>query len=237
MVESSAELGGSLFWRTYIEEAADLIFTLDAAGKIAFVNRAVCEITGYAAGELLGKSPLEFIPSEMHELVETTLRNMLSGDNAHQVELEVLSRDGRHILLEVRGRALYDGGRIVGTVQIGRDIIERKRVEEKLRESEERFRGIAERSFDVVFTTDREGRITYVSPAVEKILGYKPEEVVGQPIQNYLLESEIPKAFQSLREALQGRVPEYLEFELRRKDGSPASTWISASSIVSRTER
>jgi len=121
-------------WRTLVEGAADLIFTTDNTGKIASVNRAVCETLGYVAEELLGKSPLDLVHSEERRaLAETMLGKMLSGETVHRIELEVLSRDGRSITLEVRGRALYDGSKIVGTLQIARDITERLRMEEKLK--------------------------------------------------------------------------------------------------------
>jgi PAS domain S-box-containing protein len=131
-------------WRTYVEEAADLIFTTDATGKITSVNRAVCETIGYAAEDLHGKSPLEFVSREYRSLVAATLGKMLSGERVHRVELEALSKDGRHIPLEIRGRALYEGNHIVGTLQIARDITERKRMEEEVKQYSERLEGLVE---------------------------------------------------------------------------------------------
>jgi two-component system sporulation sensor kinase A len=120
-------------WRTYVEEASDLVFTTDKAGKITSVNRAACETLGYAAEELIGKNPLDLVLSEeTRALAETTLRKMLSGERVHGVILQVLSRDGRSITLEVRGHALRNGSRIEGTLQIARDITDSKRTEEKL---------------------------------------------------------------------------------------------------------
>jgi PAS domain S-box-containing protein len=133
MEESGTRLDENLLWQTCVDEAADFIFTLDAAGKITYVNRTVCETIGYAPGELLGRNPLEFIPPESHSLAETALRKLLNGERVHRVELEVLSKEGRRIMLEVRGRTLYDKGRIVGTFHIARDITERKRMEEEIK--------------------------------------------------------------------------------------------------------
>jgi PAS domain S-box-containing protein len=166
MVESNTELGENLLWRTYIKEAADLIFTLDAAGKIASVNRAVCETTGYTAGELLGKNPLEFIPPESHPLVETRLRKLLSGESVDRLEVEVLSKDGRRITLEVRGRALYDKGRMVGALQIARDITERKRMEEEIK-SLARF---PSENPNPILRLDRQGTILSANRASNALL-------------------------------------------------------------------
>jgi PAS domain S-box-containing protein len=120
-------------WRTYVEDAADLIFTTDDTGKLASVNRAVCETTGFSAEELIGRNPLKLIPPEGQAAAGAALGKMLRGEAVHRLEVEVLSKDGRLIALEVRGRALYDGNRIVGTFQIARDVTERKHMEEELR--------------------------------------------------------------------------------------------------------
>jgi PAS domain S-box-containing protein len=186
LVESNAELGENLVWRACIEEVGDLIFTVDAAGKIAFVNRAVSETTGYAAEELLGKSPLDFIPPENHPLIETSLRKLLNGESVDRVEVEVLSKDGRRIVLNVRGRALYDKGRIVGSLQIAQDITERKKAEEEApRESEEAVdltAFLVENATDLIFLIGEKDEILSINPAAARFLGRTVEEVLGKSL-------------------------------------------------------
>ena len=69
---------------------------------------------------------------------------------------------------------------IVAALCVARDITERVKTEKALRASEERFRGITERSFDAIYELDLEGNITYISPAIERITGYKSKEVLQQ---------------------------------------------------------
>ena len=217
-----------------VESSDDAIIGKTLDGVITSWNQGAERLYGYSAEEVKGRPVSILLPPDRPDELTQILARVKRGERVQRYETQRMRKDGEIIDVSLTVSAIMDPtGRIVGASTIARDITERKQVLEKLRESEERFRGIAERSFDVIFTMDPEGRITYVSPAVERVLGYKPEEAVGQSIQNYLLESEIPKALQSLGEALEGRVPEHLEFEVRRKDGSLASTWISASPIVS----
>jgi PAS domain S-box-containing protein len=227
MVESSTELGDNLLWRTYIEEASDLIFTLDAAGRIASVNRAVCETTGYSARELLGKNPLEFIPPESHPLVETRLRKLLSGESVDRVEVEVLSKDGRRITLEVRGRALYDKGRMLGTLQIARDITERRRAEE----ASSRLAAIVESSDDAIISKTLDGVITSWNQGAEKLYGYSAEEAVGKPIFILLPPNRPDELTQILERVKRGERVQHYEIERMRKDGKTIDVSLTVSAI------
>jgi len=119
-------------FRTYIEEANDLIFTLDTSGKITSANRATYEITGYTAGELLGRMAIDFVAHETQDRVRKALRRVTSGERLERVEAEIISKEGRRICLEIRGRLIREGKRRVGTFYIARNITKRKQVEEKL---------------------------------------------------------------------------------------------------------
>jgi len=119
----------------------------------------------------------------------------------------------------------------VGVRGIVVDITERKRMEEALRVSEERFRGIAERSIDGIFELDLEGRVTYVSPSVERALGYKPEEVIGTRMESYLPESESPKIVSNFAALMKGMNVLGLQGEMLRKDGTHVSAELNASPI------
>ncbi len=110
--------------------------------------------------------------------------------------------------------------------------IQRKRVEEALRESEEKFRGITERNFDAIYELDSEGRITYASPAVERITGYAPEEMVGDPLQKYTSKSSTQAVCETLDRALKGESVEGLHIEIVKKDGTIATLELNMSPIV-----
>jgi PAS domain S-box-containing protein len=101
-----------------------------------------------------------------------------------------------------------------------------------LKQSEERFRGISERSVDEIFEADLEGRFTYVSPAVQRIFGYEPEEVVGTFVQRYLPESEFPRVAEALAMLAKGQVIQEMQVDMLRKDGSRIPLEITAAPVI-----
>ncbi len=119
-------------WRTYIEQANDLIFALDAAGRFTLVNRAACNALGHSEAELRGTSPLAFIAPETRDAAQAALQRVLQGEDVERFELQALTRDQQRIALEVRGRTLRQDGQIAGTFHIARDITERKEYSERL---------------------------------------------------------------------------------------------------------
>jgi diguanylate cyclase (GGDEF)-like protein/PAS domain S-box-containing protein len=108
---------------------------------------------------------------------------------------------------------------MAGTVH---DITERKRAEEKLRESEERFRSLIQNASDLITILEEDGTIRYESPAIERVLGYSPEERIGNNTFDYLHPDDEERTKVSFAEALDnpGEVRPPVEFRLRHKDGS-----------------
>ncbi len=110
--------------------------------------------------------------------------------------------------------------------------IERKKAEEALRESEERFRSVAERNFDMIYELDLEGRITYLSAAGETLAGGKPEEILGTFFQDHLPVSEKPKGIHALTTVAKGQSMSSYQLDIIRKDGAIVSFEFNSSPIV-----
>lgn len=92
---------------------------------------------------------------------------------------------------------------------------------DSLNESEKRFRSIVEGNFDAIHVLDPEGRFTYSSPSVERITGYKPDEIIGKYFKYFIAETDIPKASQAFYGMVSGKTMEMVELEAIRKDGTP----------------
>lgn len=123
-------------YRNYIELANDFIFTLDSNGQITSANKAMRQMLGYTATELLGKSALEFVAPEARAIAAEALSRTLRGEDIPHIELPLQTGDNRQLILEIRGVTLYRGQEITGTLHIARDITERVKAEQALRESE-----------------------------------------------------------------------------------------------------
>jgi len=166
-------------WRTYVNTANDLMFTLDPAGRITSTNQAVCAATGYQEGELLGRSVLEVIAPESYAAAAEALARILNQETVEEAAVEAVAKDGRSLTLEIRGRMLYEEGKFAGTFHIARDVTRRKQAEDALRESENRYRQLFEAESDAVFLIENEtGRILEANGAAEAMYGYSRQELL-----------------------------------------------------------
>jgi PAS domain S-box-containing protein len=168
-------------YRTLFEEANDgiAIFTLD--GRFTAVNRRLAFWLGRSQEELIGQHTRWFVTPSSAALIDERVRRALAGEQLPPVyEVELVHKDGSIVPVETRVRYLRDKERNpIGVQGILRDLTERKRSEQALRESEARYRLLAEHSTDVIARHAPNGAILYVSPACRAVFGADPEEVVG----------------------------------------------------------
>ncbi len=222
-------------YRILVELAHDGIMRTEGRERIiTFANRRMAEMLGYTVEELVGKRYMGLVhPDEKEEALQNIKSDLASGKPATYMR-RLVKKDGSAVHTIVSASLVNPGNQteLSPGILIVADITEQKEMEEALRGSEGRFRGIAERSLDIMYTLDLDGRISYVSPATERMLGYKPEEMVGTLIQNYVPKSDIPKVTQVLAEALIHDSLKSLEFNVLKKDGSTAPVEVNSSSIL-----
>ncbi len=208
-------------FRTFIEQANELIFATDASGKMMFVNPEVSRVTGYTAKELLGRSPVDLVVPEARNTAAIAAERVLRGERVGRIEVEIPSKDARRIFLEVRGRPLNLRGHPVGALCIARDVTARKQAERKLVESEQKFRSLVEGTAAPVAVTDLMGRFTYVNKALADLLGYSIQELSGQQFADFLHPEDMPKVMEPFLQATSSsRDAPDIEFRVLRKDDS-----------------
>ncbi|MCP4608614.1 MAG: PAS domain S-box protein [Planctomycetes bacterium] len=111
--------------------------------------------------------------------------------------------------------------------QLGVEILERKQVEEALRESEKKYRNLVEQINDIAFSSSKDGLLTYVSPTVESMTGYHPDELVGSNFAHLLHPEDLPYVADAFQESLSGNLVQVLECRVMVKSG--ALFWARAS--------
>jgi PAS domain S-box-containing protein len=130
-------------YRRLAEGATDLIFTVDVRGKFTYLNPRVQEVLGYRPEELLGRASIAYVAQKDQDLVRGIFDRALRGESAFDVyEIDAIKQDGSTIPLEVGASTIYDAeGRVIGRQGIARDLTERRRLEEEVRERK-RLEGI-----------------------------------------------------------------------------------------------
>jgi PAS domain S-box-containing protein len=215
--------------RNLIKYAPTAIFEMDFnATRFLSVNEATCDLSGYTREELLAMSPLSLTDEQSTNLFRDWARRKLSGEKVEDTaEFKVGTKDGRELIMTMRASAFtYREGEPVTVLVIGHDITERKRAEEALRESEERYRRIFQTANEGIWVTDGERRTILVNQRMADMLGYTTDELQGR------IPSEFLHAGQELvvlkaRQDLTGGATTHYEFRFRRKDGS--DLWVISS--------
>jgi len=210
-------------YRLLFENANDAIFlhevSREGPRKIFAANEAACLMLGYTREELLRMTIADIDVPEHTEEIPAILDRLFSEGNA-VAETELLRKDGSRVpvLGSIRTFDLH-GTKVM--LSIVRDITERKRIEAGLRRSEEHFRTLTENSSDAVIVVDKKGIITYVSPSIERVMGYKPEELIGESGFNFIALADLPRAVIDFGKAVlitESIIPN--AFHVRHKDGS-----------------
>jgi len=223
-------------YRDVVETQTEFICRFRPDGTHVFVNEAYCRCFGRPREEIVGR---RFVPSLPDEDRDRFCRHLaaLSPDRSEaEIEHRVLLPDGRIRWHWRSDRAIFDdAGRAVEFQSVGKDITERRETEDALHESEASFRGIIERSSDLIFIIGEGMSPTFVSPSARSIIGYDPEELVGRPPE-FALATIFSHCGRELGMAVQatmsGRPVEDVELNLTRKDGSLVEVSLHAASVI-----
>ena len=221
-------------FRKIAEGSFDIIYTADKEGHLTYVSPALERVLGYTPERTIGKHFKNFI-SESHLAKAAEAHDeVMRGGSIQGLQLEVLKQDGSSATVEINSSPIAKDGTVVESQGIIRDVTERRRVEEQLIRSEEKYRLHFESVSDVVFSIDREFRLVSVSPSVERILGYKPEELNGRPFGelNVLAPKCLKVAFSEVAQILAGVSISSSVYEFIAKDGTRKFCEISGAPLT-----
>jgi PAS domain S-box-containing protein len=171
-----------------VESSDDAIIGKSLDGIILSWNPGAERIYGYSAKEMIGAPMSVLVPPDHPDEVIQILEKVKRGERVDHFETVRMRKDGRRIDVSLTVSPIKDAtGRITGASTIARDITERKRAEEALRESEERYRDLVEHSEDLIFTHDLEGRFLSVNRALVRRLGYgHGQDLLSHKLSDFL---------------------------------------------------
>lgn len=224
-------------YRLVVQHAPDAILLHDGK-RFVFANTEAAKLFGADAAErIVGRDILDFVHPDSRESVQDRMRLNLDG-NAPAVlrEQRYIRLDGSAIEVEVAAVPFGLDG-VPGALVFMRDIGQRKAAERSLRESEAKYRLLADNAHDVIFTIDAGLRLTYVSPSVRRLRGVSVDEAMAETFDQMMtpesaaMVAETARQAEIRRESEAGRaadrnVVHRMQLEVRRKDGS--TVWVES---------
>jgi PAS domain S-box-containing protein len=215
------------------ESVRDAIVVSEAnSGEIVLWNPVATEIFGYSRAEAFELRVEALVPDYLKARHRAGISRYLETgqgpyiDSRAELVLPALRKTGEEIRIEMTLSSIspvhdsgYEGSFVLAII---RDVTERKRMEEALRESEAQFRALIQNALDLVMVTEADGTIRYISPSAKRVLGYLPEELIGTNTADYIHPDDVEKAFGEFAEALSkpGVHSVAVETRVRHKDGS-----------------
>jgi PAS domain S-box-containing protein len=185
-------------------------------GIILEVNQGMSEMTGYSYEELVSMDGLLLIAEESREMV---MQNIVAGYEK-PYEAIGLRRNGETYPLLLEARNIHYKGKPVRTVEF-RDVTEQKKAEERLKESEEKYRFLVTHSHDLIWILKMDGIFTYVSPSWKDILGYEPAYMIGKAFQPFVYPDDVAECENYMLQAFNAQKsfpgPQY---RVKHADGS-----------------
>lgn len=210
------------FMQTLMNALPHPVYFKDRNGIYRGCNRAMERALGLEIGGLAGKTVFDIAPPEIAAIYKAHDDELLAHPGMQAYETKFLNRDGTlHDILSHKATFLDEGGEVGGIIGSILDISELKNIEEELRQSELRFRTIANYTYNWENWVSPGGKLLWLNPAVERITGYTPEDcyaMEGFPVP-LIHPDDLDISMTHFAESLAGVGHRPLEFRIVRKDG------------------
>ncbi|MBI5894781.1 MAG: PAS domain S-box protein, partial [Desulfobacterales bacterium] len=220
-------------YRNIVMSMLDIFFRVDAQGRVAMLSPSAARLFGYdSIDRLLGKK-MEAIYAQPHQRAEL-LAALAEKGEIQDFELGIRHRDGGERLLSVSVRMLYDAGRNPdGYEGIARDITDRKRAEQALKRSEEKYRNMIESMEEGYFELDTAGHLTFFNNAFCRLAGSAKEACAATDVQILFPAEAVVRLSQMLEgHPKPGSAVRISDLEIRHPEGGPLYVDLSASPII-----
>jgi PAS domain S-box-containing protein len=207
-----------------VEFFPDAIFAIDCSGDVIAWNKAMEEMTGIPKRNVIGTN-YDTVAVFFYKEQRPLLVNLVLSDHKEAESFyEFLDRKGDVIYAETYNPSLYDGqgaflwakasplydrnGNVIGAVEAIRDVTDLKSANEAHRESESKYRQLVEDINDVIYELDRDGIVTYISPSIQEIAGYSPEQIIHNNFAFFIHSDDRQSLIDEYLDILSGHVRE-----------------------------
>ena len=206
-------------------------YRVEPDGQIVndWVTGAFKRISGYTKEEIHARGGWETLIYPQDLPIPTEQFKALFKNKATEVEYRIISKTGEIRWMRDSARPVMDesGAKLIYIYGAVQDISERKDAEVALQASEEKYRQLVENINDAIFMADKDGKIVYISPAIEAVAGYKPLELIGKNAPDFVYQEDLPSLKERYKELLKGIIS-LTEYRIVTKTGQPR--WVRVSS-------
>ncbi len=215
-------------YRELFDNASDFVYSTDANGIFTSANRSLISTLGYSREEIIGEHISKILSPENFAIAQQMTVRKLSGEvDATQYELEILSKDGGTIPVELNSRLIHKDGKPAGIQGTGRDISDRKEAEKAQRLAVL----VYQNSSEAMMIADADDRIIAINPAFTRLTGYTQDEAIGNNPKMLSSGRQERAFYQQMWRALTTAGQWQGELWNRRKGGELYCEWISINTV------
>jgi PAS domain S-box-containing protein len=213
--------------RLLLDESMDPTFSFYADGTYRYVNNAFAKGVGKPLDEIIGRKIWDVFEKDEADKRFALVKKVFTTGKTEEIEVRVPVASGDTYYLTTLKPILNDIGEVETVICTSKNITERIHAEKALQKSKEKYRDLVENINEVIFAVDKTGLLTYVSPAVESMLGYSPFEIIGKSIRGIIYKEDLQFVMGRFQKALTGiRIP--TEYRVYKKSGEIC--WVYSSS-------
>lgn len=214
-----------------VDSVHGCIAYIDAEARYRFVNKTYEQWFGLSQQEIIGRTVQDLLGDQAYAQVRSYVERALAGEIViYEAEVPYESSSTRYISA-VLVPDWGDGCTVQGYYALITDISDQKRIEQALRESEDRYRRIIETANEGVWVLDAAHQTTFVNQKMAAMLGYSPAEMMGRPLLDFIDATDHSLAISHMARRKQG-ITESHDFKFRRKDGSELWTIVAATPLI-----
>ncbi|MHC4154966.1 MAG: PAS domain S-box protein, partial [Planctomycetota bacterium] len=219
-------------YRLVIENTQDLMYSMSPDGTITFISPQIANL-GYSVQEVVGQNIRQFIhPDDIDHVLDNLAQTLATGE-APPVECRLVKKDGGYLFVEETGNAIFEEGQIVQITGSTRDITERKRAEQALRESEHRYKALFEGASEGIVVADVETKkFEYANPAICQMLGYDEQELARMGVHDVHPPQELEHVLAEFGAQARGEKTLAADIPCLRKDGLVIYADINTARVV-----